>query len=593
MPDSPFSRAVLAAGLALSSTLAAAAPIAAAAPPAIAGCPLLPADNAWNTDISATPVNRNSAAWMASMNSATTHLHPDFGTSADPSAPYGIPYAVVDSSHARVNVAFDYASESDPGPYPFGADIPIEGGSSSTGDRHALMVDHSSCTLYELYNARYSAGGSTAGSGAIFNLNSNALRPAGWTSADAAGLPILPGLLRPEEVAAGFVGHAIRFTAARTDRSYLWPARHQAGSASDPTLPPMGARFRLGASFDETPYSPQTRVVLEAMKHYGLMLADNGSNWFFQGAASNGWSDTLISELKRVPASSFEAIDESSLMVSPDSGQARQPGVGRRVLTPVAAVTGTDGALYVRTPGAGFTSLGGTLLGAPAVVTGPTSAAGSVYIGTGADHNLYVRGNSAGWQPLTSGRTVYCLDNPAATAAGGVLYVACQGGDHHLWHAEAPWPGSGLPSVPGSAWASLGGILTAGPAVAVTGSQPVYFGVGTDGHAWEWTGGGWSSTGWLCIGHPALAADASGNLSFACHGVDHQLYLATATRALFGQARPLGGKLVDGVGMAVTPYGTTLYAEGVDSQLWETSASGGGFSPDGGRLVYGAGGGAE
>ena len=567
-------------------------PAAAAAPPALAGCPVLPADNVWNTDISTLPVNSHGAAWLASMNSGTTRLHPDFGTSPDPSAPYGIPYAVVDSSHPRVNVAFDYAGESDPGPYPFGADTPIEGGTSATGDRHALMIDHSSCTLYELYNAHYSSGGSTAGSGAVFNLNSNALRPASWTSADAAGLPILPGLLRPEEVAAGYVGHAIRFTAVRSDRSYLWPARHQAGSASNPALPPMGARFRLAANFDETPYSPQTRVVLEAMKHFGLMLADNGSNWYFQGAASNGWSDTLISEMKRVPASSFEAVDESSLMVRPDSGQARQPATGGRTYTATAAVTGTDGGLWVRQAGGGFIGLGGRLSGAPAVVSGPASGAQSVYIGNGTDHNLWVRGTAAGWQPLTSGGAVFCLDNPSATSAGGVLYVACQGGDHQLWHAETAWNGSGLPLVPAAAWAPLGGVLTSGPAVAVSGGKPVYFGIGTDGRAWRWSAG-WSGTPWVCVGHPAVASDASGNLSFGCHGGDGQLWFASATGTTFGPARPLGGNLVDGVGLAVTPNGTIAYCEGTDGQLWEATVGAGGFWPDGGALVYGAGGGAE
>jgi hypothetical protein len=183
-----------------------------------------------------------------------------------------------------------------------------------------LVLQRGSCRLYELYSARRRGAGWEAGSGAVFNLRSDALRPDGWTSADAAGLPILPGLLRPDEVAAGAVNHAIRFTAAKTDRSYVWPARHQAGSRSDPTLPPMGARFRLSATFDMSGYRPDTQVVLRAMQHYGLLLADNGSNWYFQGAADDRWDPNLISDLKRVPASAFAAIDESSLMVSPESG---------------------------------------------------------------------------------------------------------------------------------------------------------------------------------------------------------------------------------------------------------------------------------
>jgi hypothetical protein len=218
-----------------------------------------------------------------------------------------------------VAVTFDYADESDPGPYPLGDDTPIEGGS----DRHALVVDSGTCRLYETWDTRHSPAGWTAGSGAQWSLRSNALRPAGWTSADAAGLPILPGLLRPDEVAAGHVDHAIRFTVARTDRSYVWPARHQAGAVADPNVPPMGARFRLRASYPTAGLRSHTRVVLAAMKAYGLILADNGSDWFFQGSASNAWPDGLIAELKDVPASAFEAVDESSLMVSPDSGQVR------------------------------------------------------------------------------------------------------------------------------------------------------------------------------------------------------------------------------------------------------------------------------
>jgi hypothetical protein len=259
---------------------------------------------------------------MGNMAAGTTHLHPDFGPSGE-AMPYGIPWTAVPGSHAKVTPTFDYADESDPGPYPFGPETPIEGGQQSSGDRHALMVDRDACVLYELYAANWNGGHPTAGSGAVFNLESNALRPATWTSADAAGLPILPGLLRLDEVQAGHVDHAIRFTAQRTDKSFIWPARHQAGAANDPNLPPMGARFRLRGDFNMAGYRPDTQVVLRAMQHYGLLLADNGSNWFFQGTAENGWDDGFISDLKRVPASAFEAVDESSLMVDANSGQYR------------------------------------------------------------------------------------------------------------------------------------------------------------------------------------------------------------------------------------------------------------------------------
>ena len=302
--------------------------------PGAPSCPMFPADNVWNTNVAELPVNSHSAAWMQSMNSSSTYLHPDFGP--DPGGyPYGIPFTVVTSAHPRVPVGFQYTSESDAGGYPFGPDTPIEGGVSADGDRHAIMVNASTCTLYELYDARYGAGGSTAGSGAIWQLTSNALRPAGWTSADAAGLAILPGLLDYAQIQAAVVSgrpitHAIRFTADRTAAAYLWPARHEAGSGSISTVPPMGARFRLKASFDVAgfctaaqSYCTDARAVLTEMQDYGLILADNGSDWYFQGSAYPQWPDALVSLLKQIPAGAFEAVDESCLMVSSNSGEAQ------------------------------------------------------------------------------------------------------------------------------------------------------------------------------------------------------------------------------------------------------------------------------
>jgi hypothetical protein len=297
---------------------------AGAVPPAGAPeCPLFPTDDVWHADISALPVHPRSATWLTAMGGPDRRLHPDFGPS-DTAQPYGIPYAIVRGTHQKVAVSFDYADESDPGPYPFGPDIPVEGGS----DRHALMLDRDACRLYELYDAHYDPNGSTAGSGAVWDLRSHQLRPAGWTSADAAGLPILPGLLRRDEVAAGSVDHAIRVTAQRTDRSYLWPARHQAGAAADPSLPPMGARFRLRADYPMARFRPDTQVVLRAMQHYGMVLADNGSNWYFTGTSENGWDTAMLDELKTVPAGAFDAIDVSSLMIDPNSGQVRGGGGG-------------------------------------------------------------------------------------------------------------------------------------------------------------------------------------------------------------------------------------------------------------------------
>ena len=284
-------------------------------PHVAAGCAFFPADNIWNTDVSRLPVHPKSAAWLASMNASTTNLHPDFGR-----PPYGMPYAVVDGSHSTTFIKFLYADESDPGPYPFGPDIPIEQGS----DRHALMVNGDTCVLFELYLAFWHARDPRAGSGAIFDLGSNALRPDTWTSADAAGLPIVPGLVRYDEVKAGAINHAIRFTAQLTDCSHLWPARHDAGTC-DPAYPPMGARFRLKASFSLTGFSLDAKVVLRAMKRYGMFLADNGSNWYFQGTEDPRWTDDLLDQLKTVPAGAFEAVDESACQLSADSAQAACP----------------------------------------------------------------------------------------------------------------------------------------------------------------------------------------------------------------------------------------------------------------------------
>ena len=284
-------------------------------------CPLFPADNVWHADVSGLPVHPRSADWIASMGGTERRLHPDFGPN-DVGQPYGIPYSVVPGSTQKVAVTFDYADESDPGPYPFGPSTPVEGGS----DAHALVVDKDRCVLYELYAADWNGGHPTADSGAVWDLRSNALRPSGWTSADAAGLPILPGLLRRDEVAAGEVDHAIRLTAASTDRTFLWPARHQAGSARDPKLPPMGAWFRLKANFDLSRYRPDTQVVLRAMQRHGLIVADNGSNWFFTGTSEQGWDTGLLDQLKTIPAGAFDAVDTSSLMADPNSGRVAAGG---------------------------------------------------------------------------------------------------------------------------------------------------------------------------------------------------------------------------------------------------------------------------
>lgn len=285
-------------------------------------CTAFPANSVWHARIADLPVNRRSAAWVR--NIGDNNLHPDFGPSygAQP-VPYGIPITYVGDSHPKVHVKFTYSSESDHVGYPLGSDTKIEGGKNADGDRHAIIVNRDTCRLYEVYDARHGRGGWTGGSGATWSLSGNKLRPAGWTSADAAGLPIMPGLLRYDEVKAGFVDHAIRFTAPYTSRHYIWPARHEAGSKDSLAYPPMGARFRLKA--DWTPpasFGKAARVVVRAMKTYGLILADNGASWYFQGEASTKWGDKFIADLKGIPGNEFEAVDESSLIVSKDSARA-------------------------------------------------------------------------------------------------------------------------------------------------------------------------------------------------------------------------------------------------------------------------------
>ncbi|HEX8136168.1 MAG TPA: hypothetical protein VF544_01130 [Pyrinomonadaceae bacterium] len=276
---------------------------------------VFPADNPWNQDISQMPVDPNSANLIASIG-LDAGLHPDFGTTWA-GAPNGIPYVVVSGTQQKVPITFtDYGDESDPGPYPVPADAPIEGGPNGTGDRHVIVIDRDNWKLYELYSA-YPVGGGTswrAASGAVFDLNTNALRPAGWTSADAAGLPVFPGLVRYDEVyEIREITHALRFTAARTRRAYVAPARHFASSNTDPNLPPMGMRVRLKASFDISRFSPGVQVILTALKRYGMILADNGSNWYVSGAPDPRWNDSELSNLRSIKGSDFEVVQMGTI----------------------------------------------------------------------------------------------------------------------------------------------------------------------------------------------------------------------------------------------------------------------------------------
>lgn len=275
--------------------------------PVIGGCQVFPADNPWNQDISNAPVHPNSAQYMSRMAAlgGNQKLHADFGSNPT----YGIPFVVVPENQQMVPITFTaYGDESDPGPYPVPLNAPVEGGASSTGDRHVLVLQQGVCKLFELYRAFQVGSGWNADSGAVFDLNSNALRPAGWTSADAAGLPILPGLVRYDEVKSGEITHALRFTVSKTQKAYIHPATHWASSITDASYLPMGARLRLKADYDISSYTGDARVILEALKKYGMIVADNRSNYYMTGATDSRWNDTDLNQLKTVPGSAFEVV---------------------------------------------------------------------------------------------------------------------------------------------------------------------------------------------------------------------------------------------------------------------------------------------
>jgi hypothetical protein len=268
---------------------------------------VFPPDNPWNRDICRDPVDPSSDSLIASIG-ADTGVHADFGTVYN-RVPNGIPYVVVPGTQPKVPVTFEYADESDPGPYPIPPDAPIEGGPNGSGDRHVLVVDRDHWKLYELFAARPEGAGWRAGSGAVFDLGSNAERPTGWTSADAAGLPIFPGLVRYDEaVGRGVIDHALRFTVVHSRRAYVAPATHFASKLKSPDLPPMGMRVRLKAGFDVSGFPPEDRAILTALKKYGMFMADNGSNWFISGAPDPHWNDDDLAKLRQVKGHDFEVV---------------------------------------------------------------------------------------------------------------------------------------------------------------------------------------------------------------------------------------------------------------------------------------------
>lgn len=292
-------------------------------------CPVFPKRSHWNLRVDRLPVLGNSRAIVNSIG-AERNVHPDFGAGSLEGAPIGIPFTTVSKRQRKVRIPFEYADESDKGPYPIPRSAPVEGGRQSDGDRHVIVVDRDACKLYELFYAFPTGGGRwKAAAGAIWSLRSNKMRPLRWTSADAAGLPILPGLARYEDVKRGSIDHALRFTAPRTRKAFIYPARHYASSSTDPDLPAMGERVRLKASFDTSNLGPQAKIVATALKRYGMIMADNGSSWFISGAPSKGWDNDDLRTLKNIKGSDFEVVDTSKLP---------RPLAGRR-----GGVRGADG----------------------------------------------------------------------------------------------------------------------------------------------------------------------------------------------------------------------------------------------------------
>ncbi len=323
----------------------------------IGGCSVLPADNIWNTPVNTLPVLSGSAT-MVNTIGANSGFHADFGSGTWDGGPIGIPFVTVPGSQTKYPATFYYDDESDSGPYGIPLNAPIEGGSNSTGDRHTIAVDTTNCVLYELYRAFPQSSSWKADSGAIFDLRSNALRPSTWTSTDAAGLPIMPGLVTYEEVQTGEIRHALRFTVPQTRREFVWPARHYASSLTGAQYPRMGERFRLKAGFDISPFPSDVQVILRAMKKYGIMVADNGAAWYISGKPDPRWNNDNLHTLHQLLGSNFEAVDATVLRLDPDSGAARQNGVGVTV-SPASATVRTGGSQA-------FTA---SVTGAPAGVT--------------------------------------------------------------------------------------------------------------------------------------------------------------------------------------------------------------------------------
>ena len=385
----------------------------------IGSCDVLPPDNIWNTPVDKLPVLANSASMITTIG-ASRGFHADFGAGLWDGGPIGIPFVTVPGTQTKYPATFDYADESDPGPYAVPLNAPIEGGSNATGDRHAIALDTTNCLLYELYYAFPGTSSWSAGSGAIYDLNSNALRPSGWTSADAAGLPIMPGLVTYEEVLSGEIKHAIRFTVPQTRREFVWPARHYASSLTGTQYPRMGERFRLKASFDITPFPANVQVILRAMKTYGILLADNGSAWYISGKPDDRWNNDELRTFGQLLGSNFEAVDSTGLMIDPNSGAARQPGTAV-IVSPASATVRTN---RVRTFTATVTGAGNTVAWSVNGVLGGDTTVGMIdlngaYVGPAtvpSPSTVTVRATSTESPAATGNATVTVIPLPRITA---------------------------------------------------------------------------------------------------------------------------------------------------------------------------------
>lgn len=385
--------------------LAGLASLAVAQGPVEGNCPVFPADNIWNARVDQLPVSPSSSSWVSTIG-ASSPLHPDFGSGTYNGEPIGIPYVTVPGSQTKYPATFTYQSESDPGPYAIPLTAPIEGGSSSTGDRHVIAVDTDNCILYEIYDGFPQAASWQGGSGAIFDLSSDALRTAGWTSADAAGLAIFPGLVRYEEIVSGAIRHAIRFTVPQTQNTYVWPARHEASSLTGAQYPPMGARFRLKSSFDISKFSATNQIILSALQRYGMLLADNGSSWFISGAPDSRWNNDDLRALTTISGSNFEAVDVSTLMVDPNSGATAPGSAGIPAANSVAPNSGsgaTQTFALQYSDSAGGTSLQSVWAYFDASLANPASNSCLLYYNSTSNQINLLNDTAAAWLSATLG----------------------------------------------------------------------------------------------------------------------------------------------------------------------------------------------